>query len=107
MNLHKSKMHPDTKDKDLRTHWKRVREDRVATASADQVEASIEGYRIQLVAPFREGFPAEARKIAGRWRERSYCWSFPASNAIQRKALADLIVKYHGEAQLPDLLRQP
>lgn len=101
-----SKDRPDKGDKDLRAHWKQIREDRKAIASADQVEASIEGYRIQLVAPFREGFPADARKLAGRWRQRSYCWSFPASNATQRKALADLIVKYHGDAQLPDLLRE-
>lgn len=89
----------------LRSHWDEVKADRLATEKAGLVEAFLSKGRMTVIAPFKEGFPSEARKIAGRWKTRSRRWIFPASNHAQRAALADLIVRFHGDEQLPDILR--
>ena len=95
-----------TTETPLRKHWRTIKADNKAIADAGQVVASLLRGRLQLVAPFSEGFPGEARELGGRWRSRSQFWSFPASNATQRKAIASLIEKHHGAAQVPDILKE-
>lgn len=90
----------------FRGHWDQVKADNKAAEHAGLVMAARRGNRIQVVAPYKPGFPKAAREIAGRWRFRSRCWSFPASNAAQRSALTALIVRFHGADQLPDILQE-
>lgn len=106
-NLESERINMAKQNPQLRDHWNRVKEEHKATEGRGMVEAIRRGGRIQVVAPYRVGFPSDAREIRGKWRPRSRCWSFPGGTTEEKTNLSNLLLKYHEAEMVPNILTLP